>query len=400
MFSCRPHKDHPYLVGVAFTGWAAASYLNYICTQLYSFRMAAILKMYGQHSPSSASAFILTIFQTVTCIALLDFSFVRKSERIKPNDESNAVRKSERIKPDVESNAVVVQGVTKFKTSDGNNGEGLSKSPSTTTTAAVPASASSISVTTTSTTLKEIITIIVISHVSGSFLTNMVISLSRNDFVIVLKFLEPVITALFYKLVHDGSLRNFAFLALPLISGSAFVFGQGLSHVTRSRGHFLAFIATVLFSARNLAFKGIQNTHGTVRLRNLKQSLLILFVSFVLIFGLCLTNTFWGAPCLYAVLSSLFHVTNSYISICVILNNMSVISHAVANLWKRLLVVALLGVSKSKRLSPTSGSALVLGFLGVLVFLKGGRIKPAEERSVKGKLLFDAGCLNLCPSRW
>ncbi|CAL1548602.1 unnamed protein product, partial [Lymnaea stagnalis] len=67
-------------------------------------------------------------------------------------------------------------------------------------------------------------------------------------------------------------------------------------------------------------------------------------------------------------LSATFHVTYSYVSVGLVLKEMSVVSHAVLNILKRLLVVVLLYISSVRVATFSNFVGLAICTFGLVLY--------------------------------
>ncbi|PVD31816.1 hypothetical protein C0Q70_07234 [Pomacea canaliculata] len=136
--------------------------------------------------------------------------------------------------------------------------------------------------------------------------------------------------------------------------------------------------SNVLLAVRNLAIKGLHSGQLNLGPRRLSWSVGGVLVGMSV---LVLTAVWWleivdivsrrsTLAVTSLLLSGVFHVTYSLISTSVILRALDVVSHSMANVIKRVLVVALLYVSGSRSASGANVAGLMVTIAGLAVYVR------------------------------
>ncbi|PVD31817.1 hypothetical protein C0Q70_07235 [Pomacea canaliculata] len=145
-----------------------------------------------------------------------------------------------------------------------------------------------------------------------------------------------------------------------------------------SAGVVLAMGSNVLLAVRNLAIKGLHSGQLNLGPRRFSWSVGGVLVGMSV---LVLTAAWWleivdivsrrsTLAVTSLLLSGAFHVTYSMISTSVILRALDVVSHSMANVIKRVLVVALLYVSGSRSASGVNVAGLMVTIVGLAVYVR------------------------------
>lgn len=215
---------------------------------------------------------------------------------------------------------------------------------------------------------------ILTTHALATLMTNgsMAVIFAASTFAI--KLLEPITGAIAQRVLLGTELSTMTLLSLPIIVSGAMLFtGNPLQEVTMSVGTTLACVSNISLALRNVAIKRehISKTEITWR----RRGNVILVAYFTTIFLYVIVKYAFKLPTfvdfdkmamLMATLvgSSLFHVIYSYISTAIVLKELSVVSHAVGNIFKRLFVIMLLYLGGQR-------TATVENFLGLMVCTAG-----------------------------
>ena len=211
---------------------------------------------------------------------------------------------------------------------------------------------------------------ILVMHALATLMTNgsMAVLFAASTFAI--KLLEPITGALAQKLLLDTQMSVIAWLSLPIIVTGAMMFtGNPLLEVTMSLGTSFAFVSNVSLALRNVAIKQEHISKTEIKLHKQTNAYigtclgLILICTIVEFAFVSKDFEFAGsASLIFALLvgSSIFHVVYSYISTAIVLRELSVVSHAVGNIFKRLFVILLLYLVGTR-------TATIENFLGLLV---------------------------------
>ncbi|GFN94173.1 phosphoenolpyruvate/phosphate translocator 2, chloroplastic [Plakobranchus ocellatus] len=200
--------------------------------------------------------------------------------------------------------------------------------------------------------------------------------------------MEPITSAVTQYCILGTPLTPVAMASLPIIVGGAIAFsGNPLTDTSLSVGIGAAFASNIILAIRNLAIKKMDDDDKPVLTLNIRQSQLPLIASIMLGCSVLLLYLEKlkllppAAPYIIATcfLSGVFHVVYSYVSTGMVLTQLSVVSHAVANIMKRVLVVLLLYLGGTRQAS-------LMNFLGLLVCVAGLILyawdkRPREQKS-------------------
>ena len=195
--------------------------------------------------------------------------------------------------------------------------------------------------------------VMVTSHTVATLSTNTSLSLLFASSAMAVKLLEPVTSALMQSLVLKAPLRAEKALSMVVIVVGAVMFvGDPLQDRLVAEGLWMALLSNVILGLRNVAIKLDQCGNSETTFRSAYQIASYGVATFLVVSVVRLMEaTFRLIPAgatyflLLCLASSACHVMYSYVSTNVILRCMSVVSHAVANIFKRVLVVLLLHLS-------------------------------------------------------
>ena len=185
-------------------------------------------------------------------------------------------------------------------------------------------------------------------HALATLMTNgsMAVLFTASTFAI--KLLEPITGAIAQKLLLGTKLSRVTLFSLPIIVIGAIMFtGNPFQEVTMSIGTSLACVSNVALAVRNVAIKRQHISKTEIRWSKGGTVFLVIYVTaavIVLVIQYAFIDNTHSFLVLIGLLivSSLFHAIYSYISTVVVLKEMSVLSHAVGNIFKRLFVIMLL----------------------------------------------------------
>ncbi|PVD31831.1 hypothetical protein C0Q70_07249 [Pomacea canaliculata] len=237
-------------------------------------------------------------------------------------------------------------------------------------------------------------------HVLSTFLTNWSLATMDAASTLAIKLMEPLVSALAQWAWLGQCLRCSGWVSLPLVIGGSLAFVSKPSQQAQSEalvtGVGLAMGSNVLLAVRNVAVKGLHSCHVHVgpRWSRLRLSAGILGATLL---AAILLETEGAVPrgthlaVTSLLLSGAFHVTYSLISTSVILRALDVVSHAMANVVKRVLVVALLYVSGSRSASFVNVAGLAVASVGLAVYVRGksegkAKVRNRGDVSIKGLL--------------
>ncbi|PVD31820.1 hypothetical protein C0Q70_07238 [Pomacea canaliculata] len=221
-----------------------------------------------------------------------------------------------------------------------------------------------------------------VMHVLSTFLTNWSLARTEAASTLAIKLMEPLVSALAQRVWHGEPLSYSVWVSLPLVIGGAVVFVSddplSVQHAL-SAGVVLAMGSNVLLAVRNLAIKGLHSGQLNLGPRRFSWCVGGVLVGMSVV---VLTAVWWleivdimsrrsTLAVTSLLLSGVFHVTYSLISTSVILRALDVVSHAMANVIKRVLVVALLYVSGSRSASFVNVAGLMVTIVGLALYVRG-----------------------------
>ena len=232
-----------------------------------------------------------------------------------------------------------------------------------------------------------------VPHAFGALATNYSMALIPAASTHVIKVMEPMVTAGIAWLAVRLTMSKTRLLAVVLVvTGAIGATWDPLRTLPTQRlGVQLALLSNILYGSRNVMIKHLLGRSVVFHAAAVgKMSLLgAAVLSIPLVLGCLfkpssapiLVQRLNGAVALFVLGSAICHATYTYISTCVILNRISVIGHALANVSKRVLVIALLYVFGQKGyLSPLF---LIVCFLGLAIYtsapLTAETNKPQKE---------------------
>ncbi|PVD31823.1 hypothetical protein C0Q70_07241 [Pomacea canaliculata] len=216
-----------------------------------------------------------------------------------------------------------------------------------------------------------------VMHVLSTFLTNWSLARTEAASTLAIKLMEPLVSAVAQRVWHGDPLSYSVWVSLPLVIGGAVVFVSddplSVQHAL-SAGVVLAMGSNVLLAVRNLAIKGLHSQQLNFGPRPFNQFVtcllgIIVGIAVTALWRLKIIDTVSSLAVTSLLLSGAFHVTYSLISTSVILRALDVVSHAMANVIKRVLVVALLYVSGSRSASGVNAAGLAVAAVGLAVHI-------------------------------
>lgn len=213
-------------------------------------------------------------------------------------------------------------------------------------------------------------------HVIATWFTNISMACMFASSTFAIKLMEPITSAVVQFLVLGTPLSPLAILSLPFIVGGAIIFsGNPFVQGNLPFGIAAAFVSNLVLAFRNVALKlqmSGDNKTSSISPRPLSCPIIILVALSVIGFGLARFLDVITDRGLYLLIccfiSGFFHVCYSYVSTGVVLSHLSVVSHAVANILKRVLVVLLLYICGNRSASPLNFAGLGVCTLGLMVY--------------------------------
>lgn len=223
-------------------------------------------------------------------------------------------------------------------------------------------------------------------HFFALLTTNFSLALLDASSTMTLKFMEPIITALVLRLFFGKTLSTRTWYALiVVVVGSVGFTGNPLHDIATLEGTLTVLLSNFLFALRNIAAKDLMQAGDVeLRLRSVRDlislclpaTIVFAFVNLIRhdIFALDGTHS-----AIFAIAAVILHVTYSYFSVCYALKKLSVVSHAIASILTRVVLVLLLIAAGS------SHNLTLINFCFLGVAISGLVMYSSEEGASKSK---------------
>ena len=237
--------------------------------------------------------------------------------------------------------------------------------------------------------------IMVVSHMVGTFATNCSMAFMSASSTFAIKLMEPITSAVVQRLVLSTSLSTSTLISLPLIVSGAVVFaGNPLATSSMSIGVLMALASNIILAVRNVTIKLGHKEPKQMNLRKAQYTsgVAVCFAGFTTIVYVFASREMLpkAATMITGMLftSSFFHVAYSYVSTNIVLRYMTVVSHAVSNILKRLVVILLLYSFGHRQATAWNFAGLAVCTLGLLVYVNGKTafIQERKRTTPIGKL--------------
>ncbi|BFZ00853.1 hypothetical protein BsWGS_03892 [Bradybaena similaris] len=222
---------------------------------------------------------------------------------------------------------------------------------------------------------------LITSHVLATLANNYSMVFIEAACTLAIKFLEPVTMAIANRVAFQRRVPLQTIISMPLIMFGALTFtAHKTSTGFNAAGIFLALASNVILAVRNITMKKIQSDPSAKSLAVLKRwshVALVVVVQGLFVAGLYHLEVREVVPSrsskmvAFALASGMFHVAYTYISIGVVLQVMNVVSHSIANIFKRLLVVLLLSALGTRHVTASNFLGLGLAVAGLMVYTYG-----------------------------
>ncbi|XP_067658289.1 uncharacterized protein [Haliotis asinina] len=210
-----------------------------------------------------------------------------------------------------------------------------------------------------------------VSHMVATLCTNYSMSLIHASSTFAIKMLEPVTSAAVQWIGFAVPPPTFTVLSLPIIVTGAIIFtGNPFKDAILSQGLIWAVVSNLALALRNIAMKKLFAVEMQIVPRSYKSIFSANVVAFLGLITLMMTSSRTDLAVLYilSILSSIFHVLYSYLSVALVLKTMSVVTHAIINIFKRVFVVVLLCIAGKRTLTLHNMSGLLLSFIGLFIY--------------------------------
>ncbi|KAH9493134.1 pyruvyl transferase Pvg1 [Bulinus truncatus] len=226
--------------------------------------------------------------------------------------------------------------------------------------------------------------ILVLGHVLATLATNYSMTYIEAASTLAIKLTEPVTMAIAHHVVFKTPVSMETIVSVPLIILGAILFTmKSILDTKETTGIFLAFLSNIILTARNVTIKKLQGDNiFPVELRSISRIIGLVLVEAAIIMIVFLLGNFLPAN-FYFLLGAMFlsgigHVTYSYISTNIVLKVMNIVSHSIANIFKRLLVVLLLYAVGKRSATTWNILGLTIAIGGLYVYLL-GKIKTNSQ---------------------
>ena len=220
------------------------------------------------------------------------------------------------------------------------------------------------------------------SYTLGFLVTNAAISIAAPSFVETIKATEPLSTVAMARVILGDRERWFTLMALvPIVVGVAMACSGGSAFSTA--GMLLAFASNLAFSGRAVLTKSLKRDHPSVQVTRSDACLfyhvcrcgLGLLIPFALLLDArpLLASFTSGVPGgavragILLALNGLAHALYNGVSF-VVLAKVSITTHAVLNIVRRVLVIAIAASIFSTPISKFNWVGVSLAVLGVVAF--------------------------------
>lgn len=226
--------------------------------------------------------------------------------------------------------------------------------------------------------------VMAVSHTAATLATNTSLHLMFADSTMAVKLLEPVTSAILQTCILQTSLSAEALVSMPAIVAGAILFvGDPFHDRAVTSGVVLAFFSNLILGIRNTAMKLAQTDHD-LQFKIYVKYVVGLAVGVLAFLAVIHVSQVAGPLSNFLALafaSGACHVMYSYLSTCVVLQHMSVVGHAVANILKRVVVVLLLHASGRRRASLWNWVGLVVCTCGLVLYNRQKLCSPATPSS-------------------
>ena len=209
------------------------------------------------------------------------------------------------------------------------------------------------------------------AHAVATLTTNTAMAVLPASSTMVVKMLEPLTTAALKRFTQGVSVPTFTLVSLPLIvTGVTLFVGNPFETMLYTNSLLLVLTSNICFGIRNITSSMNHDNNQQISLKRFRFSWRL--VAFAAVTSVTFySNPHLFFPVTYVVISGLFHVIYSYVSVALVLKSVSVVTHAVLNILKRVFVVLLLCVFGSKVISVDNLIGLIIACFGLFIYAYG-----------------------------
>eukprot|EP00095_Tigriopus_kingsejongensis_P010180 maker-scaffold105_size367834-snap-gene-1.17 protein:Tk10180 transcript:maker-scaffold105_size367834-snap-gene-1.17-mRNA-1 annotation:"hypothetical protein LOTGIDRAFT_173604" len=203
--------------------------------------------------------------------------------------------------------------------------------------------------------------LVILFHALGTLATNLSLSQVQVWTTMAIKILEPISTCLMHWLVFGNRVPPHFFFTLPLICGGVgiFLINSEPFYLPIWLGITSGLAANLFYGLRNIHIKTLKNQdHGW---EPVAPSLFHLGI----LSSLLLVGSQSHLRLLPLMLSSVFHILYTYLSTSVVLKSVSVITHTILNVLKRVAIVAMFVLTGQSYKSLSNWMGLSIAAIGL-----------------------------------
>ncbi|XP_059159893.1 uncharacterized protein LOC131943696 [Physella acuta] len=230
------------------------------------------------------------------------------------------------------------------------------------------------------------------SHILSTLMTNLSMAATQASSTFTIKMLEPVVMLV----VSRSQISTQKLISIPVIFIGAFLFtGILMARSGDLTGIIFAFLSNIFLAVRNTQLK----RHNTkIKLKHSKCPPQITTLASVagvcLLAGLSVFNVFSNlrANLIFLVLgSAACHVTYTSVSTEILKRMSDTVSHSVANIAKRLLIVLFMYATGQRQAGAMNGLGLVVCTVGLLAcFREDSKHRAPPEQDAEGHTTADS----------
>ncbi|XP_059171950.1 uncharacterized protein LOC131952989 [Physella acuta] len=219
--------------------------------------------------------------------------------------------------------------------------------------------------------------LVVVTHVMSTLATNYSMACIEASSVFAVKLLEPVTMAIAHYVFIERVMNIETVLSIPVIIAGTFIFTDTSKIESKHLvGVVIAFTSNILITTRNIALK-LTKFKDTIELKKpiyvtaliAMETVINGAVSWINLNGILPVPLTFLSSALFA--SGICHAIYNYISLCLVLKVMNVVSHSIANIFKRLIVVLLLYSWGQRKATWFNFFGLLMASLGLAIYVFG-----------------------------
>ncbi|XP_046567149.1 uncharacterized protein LOC124275599 [Haliotis rubra] len=225
---------------------------------------------------------------------------------------------------------------------------------------------------------------IVLYHVTATFLTNNSLSLIPASSTIAVRMLEPITSAVIQCVIQEYRPEMTVMISLAFVGlGGVMFIWDPLQDGALFGGVLVALMSNLALGLRNIFLKNGFTRGSSIVPRNPKRTASVLIVTVVCIgisMLVCQKDVLLRTVLLTT--TAIFHSLYTYCSVTMVLKRVSVVSHAVINIFKRVTVVLLLCVAGQRYVTTFNLIGLTTASLGSAVYSFRGRVQDVTGKNI------------------